>query len=270
MRRIYTCFPEGRFKALTLSYDDGKITDRRLIDILNQNGLKGTFHLNSGYFGETKGHRVPYITREEAADLYRGHEIASHTSTHPTMARMPMEGNLQEILEDRKTLEEISGYPVRGFSYPNGVHGERLYQLLRSCGIAYGRITKSSKRFDLPDCFYAWKPTCHHKEQLMEHLDRFLDTEYDQRLMLFYVWGHSYEFELDHNWKLMEEFAKKAGNWDSIWYATNIEIYDYLKCAENLVYFADLHGVHNPGAEDVWIQADGEIHRIPGGQTYLF
>ena len=55
MRRIYICFPEGNYKVLTLSYDDGKITDRRLVDILNQNGIKGTFHLNSGYLGEKEG-----------------------------------------------------------------------------------------------------------------------------------------------------------------------------------------------------------------------
>ena len=62
MKRIYICFPEGNYKALTLSYDDGKITDRRLIDILNQNGIRGTFHLNSEYLGETEGHSLPYIT----------------------------------------------------------------------------------------------------------------------------------------------------------------------------------------------------------------
>lgn len=83
MRRIYICFPEGNYKVLTLSYDDGKITDRRLVDILNQNGIKGTFHLNSGYLGEKEGHSLPYITKEEAVSLYRGHEIASHRISGP-------------------------------------------------------------------------------------------------------------------------------------------------------------------------------------------
>ena len=50
MNRIYCCFPGGKHKALTLSYDDGRTQDRRLVDIFNRNGIKGTFHLNSGLF----------------------------------------------------------------------------------------------------------------------------------------------------------------------------------------------------------------------------
>lgn len=183
---------------------------------------------------------------------------------------MPGEENIREILSDRRILEEISGYPVRGFSYPNGVHGQKLHGLLQNCGIVYGRTTRSTHRFDLPDDFYAWNPTCHHNDRLMEHLDQFLHTEYDQRLMLFYVWGHSYEFDRDENWDLIEEFARKAGGRDDIWYASNIEIYDYMKCAENLIYFADMQGVYNPGSNDVWLCVDGEIHRIKGGETHLF
>lgn len=34
--KVYTCFPGGKAKALTMSYDDGKVQDRRLIDIFNK------------------------------------------------------------------------------------------------------------------------------------------------------------------------------------------------------------------------------------------
>ena len=37
MNRIYKCFPGGKFKVLTLSYDDGKLEDKRLVDIFNKN-----------------------------------------------------------------------------------------------------------------------------------------------------------------------------------------------------------------------------------------
>ena len=46
--KIYNCFPGGKFKALTMSYDDGKLEDRRLVDIFNRNGIRGTFNLNGG------------------------------------------------------------------------------------------------------------------------------------------------------------------------------------------------------------------------------
>ena len=40
-------FPEGRKRALTMSYDDGADSDERLVEIFNRYGIKGTFHLNS-------------------------------------------------------------------------------------------------------------------------------------------------------------------------------------------------------------------------------
>lgn len=48
MNRIYKCFPGGKFKVLTLSYDDGKLEDKRLVDIFNKNGIRATFNVNSG------------------------------------------------------------------------------------------------------------------------------------------------------------------------------------------------------------------------------
>ena len=33
---VYTCFPEGKAKALTMSYDDGKIQDERLVEIYTE------------------------------------------------------------------------------------------------------------------------------------------------------------------------------------------------------------------------------------------
>ena len=82
---IYTCFPGGKHKVLTMSYDDGKLEDRRLISIFNKYGIKGTFHLNSGLEMDTR------IPTSEYQELYKGHEVSCHTLTHPTIARCPME-----------------------------------------------------------------------------------------------------------------------------------------------------------------------------------
>ena len=45
-------FPGGKTKAFTMSYDDGTIHDRRFVRILNDCGIKATFNLNSGFFGQ--------------------------------------------------------------------------------------------------------------------------------------------------------------------------------------------------------------------------
>lgn len=270
MRRIYTCFPGGRFKALTLSYDDGKITDRRLVEIFNENGLRATFHLNSELLGEVENHRFPYISSEEVEKLYEGHEVACHTCTHPTLTRIPEISILQEVVEDRKNLEQLTAYPVVGMSYPNGCYDERIKSAMRQCGICYSRTTKDTGRFDLPEDFLEWNPTCRHREHLLELAEKFMETEYDQRLMLFYVWGHSYEFELEQNWDLMETFAERVGGCDEIWYATNIEIYDYMMAVSQLRYFGDESGVYNPTGQDVWIKVEDTVYEIPAGKQIFF
>lgn len=45
-------YPNGLEKALTFSYDDGRVFDRKLVEIFNRYGVKGTFHLNSGTLGK--------------------------------------------------------------------------------------------------------------------------------------------------------------------------------------------------------------------------
>ena len=130
MKTIYWCFPGGKHKALTLSYDDGKTADRRLVDIMNRHGIRGTFHLNAGKFG-----RDGRIECDEAAALYAGHEISAHSLTHPTLTRMPRELVVQQLLEDRRGLERIAGYPVRGMSYPNGAFNDEIASLLAQLGL---------------------------------------------------------------------------------------------------------------------------------------
>ena len=112
LKNIYTCFPGGKHKVLTMSYDDGRTWDRKLVELFNSYKIKGTFHLNSGL---TDGERVP---QSEWADLYQGHEISCHTVLHPTIERCPVEQVALQVLEDRRNLERSAGYPVRGLSYP--------------------------------------------------------------------------------------------------------------------------------------------------------
>ncbi|MDS0526442.1 polysaccharide deacetylase family protein [Clostridium sp. SHJSY1] len=270
MSKIYKCFPQGKFKVLTMSYDDGKIPDKRLIKIFNANGIKGTFHLNSGYM-EKNDPAVTYsygvrIPKEEIKELYEGHEVSCHTVTHPTIARCPMTQVISEVLDDRRALEAIVGYPVRGLSYPNGSYNLEIENMLKHVGIEYSRIVGNSENFDMPRNYYEWKATCHHNHNLLKLADEFISLDKKQYMYMFYVWGHSYEFERDNNWKLIEEFAEKIGNKEDIWYATNIQIVDYLKVCDNLQFAADGSFVYNPSAASAWISVDDVVYKIPGGK----
>ncbi len=263
MNKVYCCFPGGKFKALTMSYDDGRTQDRRLVEIFNENGIKGTFHLNSGLF--SRGERV---MPEEIKTLYEGYEVACHTVSHPTIARCPLSEVAQEVLEDRKCLERITGVPIQGLSYPNGSVTRDIEQLLPSLGIRYSRVVGSSDSFDLPENPYRWQATCHHNHRLIELGEQFLDLYKKQYLYLMYVWGHSYEFDRDNNWDLMESFCQMIGGKEDIWYCTNIEFMDCMDDFARLRFAADNSFVMNPSSRDCWISInDGTAVRIPAGET---
>ncbi|MFC0215641.1 polysaccharide deacetylase family protein [Paenibacillus chartarius] len=261
MPRVVVSFPEGKHKALTMSYDDGRNADKRLVEIFNKYGIKGSFHINGGLLGGEDR-----LTAEEAAALYLGHEVSAHTLTHPTIARCPKEQLVYEINEDRRVLEAVVGYPVRGMSYPNGSFNSGIKSMLPHLGIEYSRPVQTTGGFGMPDDWYEWKPTCHHNDKLLERAESFLQLHKRQYLYLMYVWGHSYEFDNDSNWDVIERFCAAVGGRDDIWYATNIEIVDYMNAFAGLKFSASRELVYNPSAQSVWLEVDGRIVEVGGGK----
>ncbi|MGF7400547.1 polysaccharide deacetylase family protein [Thermoanaerobacterium thermosaccharolyticum] len=265
MKVIFNYYPNAKKKALTMSYDDGQIYDRRLVEIFNKYGIKGTFNLNSGNFD-----KEPYVSSTEIKNLYQNHEVAVHSLNHPYLTLIPREDLVEQIMEDRKNLEAIVGYQVHGMAYPFGDYDDELLKSLPSFGIEYSRTTISTKGFRPPNNFLEWHPTCHHNQDLIERWKEFKNLNDKKQMSLFYVWGHSYEFENNSNWHVIEEFCKMASYDESVWYATNIEIYDYIMALKNLKFSADHSIVSNPSSIPVWIGIDGEAVKIePGEIIYL-
>ncbi|MCM1156513.1 MAG: polysaccharide deacetylase family protein [Roseburia sp.] len=274
-RIVTMLFPEGKRKALTLSYDDGTVYDRRLVELMNRYGIKGTFNLNSGTLGrgETKDAsgkvtEESAVTLEELPKLYAGHEIATHASKHTAPTGCGSVA-LYEILEDRKVFESILPYLVTGHAYPFGRYDKEVFAMLKAAGIRYARTVRSTESFGLPEDFLEWHPTAHHNNpRLMELAKRFCEWENEDEAELFYLWGHSYEFAREDNWQVIEDFLSyMAGFADTVWMATNGEIVDYVTAYKNLVFSADGSKVYNPSAQTVWLTARGKVFRIAPGQV---
>lgn len=265
-------FPEGRRKALTFSYDDGVQDDRRLISILDKYGMKGTFNLNSGYYSAEPGHNR--MTRDEATELFgnSSHEVATHAFSHPFLGTLPPAMIAGEIIKDREALEEQFGTIIRGHAYPMGSYNDKTVEVLKTCGIAYARTTVSTEKFDLPTDWLRWNPTCHHKNpRLMELAKAFVEKSVPYHSRLFYLWGHSYEFneKHDNNWPVIEEFCDYMGGRESeIWYATNIEIYEYMEDFDHLIFSADGDLVKNPTARTLWFDFENQSYSIAAGESF--
>ena len=270
-------FPGGKTKAFTLSYDDGTIHDRRLLDIVNRYGVRGTFNLNSGFLDLKEVKDGPFgifdlskISAEEVTVLYDGHEVAGHGLNHASPTDIGSSAFMYETIEDKAALEEILGKLVRGYAYPFGNYDDKAKDILRYACYHYARTVEVTHGFALHHDFLAWNATCHHNDpQLMDLAENFCkDDLMAKNKYLFYVWGHSYEFAIDNSWDRIEELCKyMQAHGKNIWFATNIEIYDYVAAYRNLEYSADGNMIYNPSGTAVAIRRGGKTYTVPPLET---
>ena len=281
MRYRFLRFPEGKAKALTLSYDDGCKQDLRFVEILNRYGIKCTFNHNCD-----RMHKTYVIPTETVKELFldHGHEIAVHGDMHRANgSQRPLDG-IRDVLECRLELEKKYGRIIRGMAYPdtgityleNGTDFGMIKQYLKELDICYARtLGGDNDSFRLPADWHAWMPTAHHNNpNLDEYMDKFLSADRSPAVyhakrgpMLFYLWGHAYEFDNNKNWDLAEKICEKMGNNPEIWYATNMEIYEYVNAYRSLVISADETMVYNPSLQTVFFDIDGVPYSVKPGET---
>lgn len=268
-------YPGYKKKAVTFSYDDGVIQDVKFIEILNRYSLKGTFNLNYGQSGEGKirldkdGMEIDcsHLCLDVNVSLYENHEIANHTYHHPHLETVEEDVQLEEYKSNKESLEKIFHKPVLGAAYPYGTYNMGSIKVQKELGIEYDRTTRSTYSFALPYDWLLWNPTIHHRDpRMMEILEKFFESE--DELALLYIWGHAYEFAIDHNFELMDEIGKKLSAHDDIAYMTNHEIYQYVHAA-CMVYYRNGKFV-NPSEEDVYLTIQGTKILVPakGEVTY--
>lgn len=225
----------GKKKAVTFSFDDGVSQDIRLIEMFNKYGLKGTFNLNSGFLGldgtlDRNGRIVRHdkIARDKIKEIYKGHEIAVHTLTHPNLTELEEDEVIRQVEDDRVRLSEICGYEVVGMAYPcGGVNNDdRVAQIIKNnTGVRYARGLESTYSFELQENLLRFKPTVYYIEPCLDEVvERFLALD-AKEMSLLYIWGHSYEMDAEYiSWEKFESVCKRLSGHDDIFYGTNKEV----------------------------------------------
>ncbi len=217
-------------KAFVLSYDDGVRQDIRLVEMLNKYGLKCTFNLNSGlmdppYKWEADGVVIERMPSRNLRELYAGHEIASHTLSHPDLTQLDDAEIYREVSGDVSALEKISGHKITGFAYPFGSTDTRVKAILKTCGITNARGVRSTHSFEPPTDMLDISPTCRHKEdEIFDLADEFIGMN-PEHPKIFLLWGHSYEFDMQRGWERFERFCNLISGHDDIFYGTMSQIF---------------------------------------------
>lgn len=276
-------YKNGKARAVTFSFDDGKPQDVRLIRLFNKYGLIATFNLNGGrcrnpQFGIKCGEDLIWNGQEELRALYRGHEIAAHSYRHLKMPALDDDTCRAEIERDIGVLKQAFCTEIHGFAAPNGLVDPRLPTILKENGIRYQRFTykeEHKKGFCPPDDFLNWYPDPHFsfyaKEEGKKYLESFFSC--NDTLPCLNIWGHSYEINIlnapghkrwegmENRWEYVEELFKALSGRPDVWYASNIEICDYVT-AMRRAFFDDTY-IDNPTNTTLFFSVDGRVIAAP-------
>lgn len=101
-------------RTIALTYDDGPTNNtEELLDILNQANAKATFFISGNSNGkgaiDTTERWIKAITRI----VEEGHQVGSHTWTHPDMDEIDSEARKDEMVKNERALTNLLGkYPT--------------------------------------------------------------------------------------------------------------------------------------------------------------
>lgn len=267
-KRLYPGFKK---KAVTFSFDDGTFQDMEMVNMLNHLNMKATFNLNSKLMYENSAFTMDNwiknyrINKKQVTTIYKGHEIASHTSTHTDFKNLSDELLISEIDDDIKNLKKIAKEEIIGFAYPYGIYNDTIISHLKKNGIIYARSTESTFNFDLPDNWYTYGGTCTISDYKFKTLiNKWLKLN-PKDLKIFYIWGHAYELDMFHEHEKVFELFTKIANKDDVWYATNKEIVSYLLAFEKLIYDRKTKCLINNSNTNLYIQINDQNYLIKKG-----
>lgn len=223
-------------KYITFSFDDGNFDDIRLVELLDKYHIKATFNIDSALMSglvqwtwEDKKKQVNHIPFSIMKKIYKNHEVAGHSYSHPDLTRIDSSSLDNELFLDKQILSSLFNNFINGFAYPFGAYNDDVIKALKKYSYAYARTVNETHAFSLPKNFYIWNPTCRFlSDTSFDLAETFLNDNSDE-ILLFYIWGHSYELVTESDWKLFESFLKKIANHDDVFYGTNIEIYKQIK-----------------------------------------
>lgn len=272
----YMRFPNGKAKCATFSYDDGVKADKKLIKIFDKYGVRATFNLNNLLFDCENWHGR--MDEEETYKTFVNscHEVALHGARHIFLNKVPLAEAVNEVVQNRFYLENKFERIVRGMAYAYNGYNDEVITALKCAGVCYARTTEASHSFAVPENWLKLKPTCHHGDPALKELaDKFI-TDCPQKDFkhrepwLLYVWGHSYEFDDNNNWDVIENLCARLSACEDIWLATNGEVYDYIEAYNNLKFSIDGERVYNPWHSSVYIEIRGKVYELLPNKVTVF
>jgi peptidoglycan/xylan/chitin deacetylase (PgdA/CDA1 family) len=116
---------------VVLTFDDGNRSDFvHALPLLRDKGFSATFFIGTSRIGNEGGLEAGMIEELAAG----GMEIGSHGMSHQFLPSLSKEDEVEECVQSKRILAELSGHEVRFFAVPGGRYKPRTIRALRRCG----------------------------------------------------------------------------------------------------------------------------------------
>lgn len=123
-------------RKAAITFDDGYRDNYECaFPVLKELGLAAVFFVTTEDIGK-EGFMTWDMLREMAA--VPGTEIGSHTLEHKPLTEISEKDAWTSLVASKKILEEKLGREVRAVSYPCGSFNEKIIEMARGAGYAYG------------------------------------------------------------------------------------------------------------------------------------
>jgi len=193
------------------SWDDGKLLDLKLIDLLEKYEMPATFYIPNDC----------ELSNQEIYELSLKFEVGGHTVNHPQDLKKLSDHELFfEITSNKDYLEKIIEKKIYKFCYPRGRYDKRVIKAVKDADYLEARTTKVFKLLK-PKNPYETGTTIHvfqrPEYQGVDWLK--LAKEYfflakQANDSIYHLWGHSSEVNKNKNWDKLEELFKFIKNYE--------------------------------------------------------
>ena len=170
---------------IVLTFDDLTQDMVTVSDILKSVGARGVFFINTAAI-------VSEVEEGVVRELAKGHEVGSHSHTHPDLAKLSVEEVFRELELSKQILSRIIGREVKSFAYPYGAYNNAIVETVRRSGYIAARttdveppITRVEDFLKLPVLFHDF---LHLSKEAVENMLRKLLGERYTPSTLEYVW----------------------------------------------------------------------------------
>ncbi len=123
---------------VTTSWDDGHPSDLRLADLLHKHGAHGTF-----YVPNRNSEGRPVLSSAEIRHVSERFEIGGHTMDHVVLTGLPPGQTRAQILNNKESIEDITGRELRIFAYVRGRYDQNVIELVKAAGFRFARTVKN-------------------------------------------------------------------------------------------------------------------------------